>query len=99
MTREVNYFKRILKYKCPSLYDKVGISVSVYSNYQQSLSSDGRIRAELNHNSSKQDVVITFPNIGRLYYDISFFIRFVWGTDEVVATFDYDGTNYFKFTI
>jgi hypothetical protein len=100
MTHEINYFKRVLKYKCPTLYDKVSISVSISSDYQQSLAMDGIMRTELNYHyhSSKQDVVITFPNIGGLYYDVSFLIRFVWCTDEVVATFDYSGTNYFKFT-
>ena len=98
MTHEVNYFKRVLKYKCPTLCDKVSISVSISSDYQQSLGRDGIMRAELNYHSSKQDVVITFPNIGGLSYDVGFLIRFVWCTDDIVATFDYSGTNYFKFT-
>ncbi len=99
MTREVNYFQRILKHQYPTLHNQVGISVSAYSNYQEYMGGDGRMRAELNYNSYKQDVVITFPNIGRMYYDISFFIKFVWGTNDVHATFDYSGTNHFKFTV
>lgn len=99
MTHEVNYFQRLLKHKYPTLWDKVGVSVSAYSNYEQYLGGDGRMRAELNYNSYKQDITISFPNIGELYYDISFFIRFVWGTNDVMATFDYSGTNQFKFTV
>jgi hypothetical protein len=99
MTPEINYFQRLLKHKYPTLWDKVGINISAYSNYSQFQGIDGRMRAELNYNSLKQDVVITFPNIGRLYYDISFFIKFVWGTDDIHATFDYLGTNHFKFTV
>ena len=77
MTREVNYFQKILKHQYPTLYNQVGVSVSAYSNYEQYLGGDGRMRAELNYNSYKQDITISFPNIGELYYDISFFIRFV----------------------
>jgi hypothetical protein len=58
------------------------------------------MRAELNYNSQKHEIVISFPgNSGNLYPDISFFIRFVWGTDDVIATFDFDETNHFKFTV
>ena len=99
MTNEVNYFQRLLKHKYPTLYNKVGVSVSSRSNYEEYLGGDGRMRAELNYNSQKQDITITFPNTGNLYYDISFFIKFVWGIDNVRATFDFDGTNHFKFTI
>jgi hypothetical protein len=99
MTREVNYFQRILKHQYPTLHNKVNVNVSAYSNYEQYLGGDGRMRAELNYNSYKQDITISFPNIGRLYYDISFYINFVWGTDNVRATFDYTGTNWFTFTI
>ena len=67
MTPEVNYFQRLLKHKYPTLWDKVGISISAYSNYEQYLGGDGRMRAELNYNSNKQDITITFPNIDRLY--------------------------------
>ena len=79
MTHEVNYFQRLLKHKYPTLWDKVGVSVSAYSNYEQYLGSDGRMRAELNYNSYKQDITISFPNIGGLYYDISFFIKSTMG--------------------
>jgi len=99
MTHEVNYFQRLLKHKYPTLHNKIGVSISAYSNYQEYLGGDGRMRAELNYNSYKQDITITFPNIGKLYYDISFFIKFVWGIDDVCATFDFDGTNHFQFTI
>tara|TARA_R110000868_G_C10910514_1_gene764930 strand:+ start:1377 stop:1676 length:300 start_codon:yes stop_codon:yes gene_type:complete len=99
MTNEVNYFQKLLKHKYPTLWDKVGVSVSAYSNYEQYLGGDSRMRAELNYNSYKQDITISFPNIGELYYDINFFIKFVWGTDDVIVTFDYSGTNHFKFTV
>ena len=99
MTHEVNYFRKLLKHKYPILHNQVGVSVSVYSDYQESLGIDGRMRAELNYRCSQQDILISFPNISGLYYDISFFIKFVWGTNDVLATFDYSGTNYFKFTI
>ena len=99
MTREVNYFQRILKHQYPTLHNQVGISVSAYSNYQEYLGGDGRMRAELNYNSYKQDITISFPNIGSLYYDIGFYINFVWGTNDVHGTFDYSGINHFKFTV
>jgi hypothetical protein len=100
MTPEINYFQRLLKHKYPTLWDKVGIKISAYSNYKQYLGGDGRMRAELNYNSQKHEIVISFPgNSGNLYPDISFFIRFVWGTDDVIATFDFDETNHFKFTV
>jgi hypothetical protein len=99
MIQEVNYFQRILKHKYPTLHNEIGISVSAYSDYQEYLGGDGRMRAELNYNSCKQDITITFPSIGELYYDLTFYINFVWGTDNVVATFDYSGVSYFKFTI
>ena len=57
------------------------------------------MRAELNYNSYKQDITISFPNIGSLYYDIGFYINFVWGTNDVHGTFDYSGINHFKFTV
>jgi hypothetical protein len=98
MTHEVNYFRRLLKHKYPTLHNKIGVSVSAYSKYQY-FGDVGRMRAELNYDSCMQDITISFPNIDGLYYDISFFIRFVWGTDNVRATFNSDGTNYFSFTI
>ena len=62
---------------------------------------DGRMRAEFNYVLPvKYDYEISFPgNSGNLYPDISFYIRFVWDTNDVMATFDINGTNYFKFTI
>jgi hypothetical protein len=100
MIQEVNYLQRILKHKYPTLHNEIGISVSAYSDYQEYLGGDGRMRDELNYNSPVQyDVEISFPNVGSLYYDLTFYINFVWGTDNVVATFDYSGVSYFKFTI
>ena len=100
MTTEVNYFQRLLKHKYPTIWNKVGVSVSAESNYHQYLGMDGRMRAELNYlKPVKYEITITFPNIGELYYDVCFFIRFVWNTDDVMATFDYSGTNYFTFTL
>jgi len=43
-------------------------------------------------------LTIKFPGkSGNLYPDISLYIRLVWGRDDVIATFDFDGTNYFSF--
>jgi hypothetical protein len=99
VSKRITYFQRILKHQYPTLYNQVGVSVSEYSNYEQYLGGDGRMRAELNYNSVKYEIIITFPNIGDLYYDISAYIKFVWGTDNVRATFDYRGDNYFTFTV
>jgi hypothetical protein len=55
---------------------------------------------EINYIPVMYDYTISFPNIGTLYYDISDYVKFVWGGNvDVIATFDFDGTNYFKFTI
>lgn len=100
MTHEVNYFQRLLKHKHPTIWDKVGVSVSAESNYHQHLGMDGRMRAELNYlKPVKYEITINFPNIDRLYYDICFFVAFVWSPNDVHATFDYSGNNYFKFTL
>ena len=100
MTTEVRYFQRILKKSYPGLYDSIGISVTAESNYHQYLGMDGRMRAELNYlKPVKYEITITFPNIGRLYYDMCFFIAFVWSPNDVRATFDYSGTNHFNFTV
>jgi hypothetical protein len=100
MTTEVRYFQRILKKSCPGLYDSIGISVTAESNYHQYLGMDGRMRAELNYlKPVKYEITITFPNIGRLYYDMCFFVEFVWSPNNVQATFDYTGNNYFSFII
>jgi hypothetical protein len=100
MTHEVNYFQRILKHQYPTLYDKVGVSVSAYSNYEEFLGFDGRMRAELNYNSCKQDITISFPNVDSLYYDMCFYVDYLWGGNvDVIASFDFNGTNHFKFTI
>ena len=46
------------------------------------------------------DIDVSFPNIGDLYYDLSFFIKFVWGDNlNVVASFDSFGKNYIRFTL
>jgi hypothetical protein len=48
----------------------------------------------------KTKLIITFPgNSGNLYPDISLYIRLVWGRDDVIATFDFDGTNHFSFNL
>jgi hypothetical protein len=99
VSKRITYFQRMLKHTHPTLWDRVNVSVSSQSNYQQQLGLDGRMRAELNYNSVKYEIIITFPNIGDLYYDISTYIRFVWGCDVVRATFDFDGTNHFIFEV
>ena len=98
--KEIDYFQRILEHQHPNHFNKISITMNAYSNYEQYLGRDGRMRAELNYNSSIQEITISFPpRIDSLYYDISSFIRFVWGINEVMATFDMDGTNHFKFTV
>ena len=98
MIREVNYFQRILKHQYPTLYHQVGVSVSAYTNYEQYLGGDGRMRAELNYlKPVVYDVSITFPNVGRLYYDIGFYVNFVWSPEDVHGTFNYSGDHTFKF--
>jgi hypothetical protein len=100
MNQKINYFKKMLEHQHPNLYHRVGVSVSAYSNYEQYLGDDGRMRAELNYNSLKQDITISFPNIGELYYDMCFYVDYLWGGNvNVMATFDYSGTNQFKFTV
>jgi hypothetical protein len=97
---EINYFQKILEHQYPNHFNQISLTMNAYSNYKQYLGRDGRMRAELNYNSSKQDITITFPSrIDGLYYDISSFIRFVWGINDVMAEFDSDGINYFKFTV
>ena len=99
-TEKINYFLKIIKHQHPECYDRISVSVSSQSNYQEYRGMDGRMRAELNYNSPvKYEYEILFPNVGSLYYDMCFFIKFVWGIDDVRATFDYSGTNYFKFTV
>jgi len=45
-------------------------------------------------------LTIKFPGkSGNLYPDISLYIRLVWGCDDVIANFDFDGTNYFSFNL
>ena len=101
MTLKINHFLKIVKHQHPECYDRISVSVLSQSNYQQYLGMDGRMRAELNYNSPAQyDIEISFPNVDSLYYDMSFYIDYVWGGKiDVVATFDYSGTNYFKFTV
>jgi hypothetical protein len=94
----VKSFRKILKRQYPEYYDRISVSINQYSNYSQFLGVDGRMREELNYNLKVTEVRISFPgNSGNLYPDISFYIRFVWGVDNVLATFDFDGTNYFSF--
>jgi hypothetical protein len=101
MTQKVNHFLKLLKHQQPEHYDRCNVSVSSKSNYQQYRGIDGRMRAELNYNSPVQyDIKISFPNVGTLYYDMSFYIDCIWGGKvDVIATFDFDGTNHFRFTL
>ena len=100
MNRKISHFQKILEHKHPDLYRRVGISVELVSNYHQYQGVGGRMREELNYNSPvTYEYTISFPNIGTLYYDISDYVRFVWGCDDVRATFVFNGSNYFKFTI
>ena len=99
---KINHFILILKHQHPDCYDKINVSVSTQSNYQQFYDMDGRMRAELNYNSPvTYDIEISFPNLGTLYYDMCFYIDYVWGGNkkDVIETFDYTGRHYFKFTI
>lgn len=99
MNRKISHFQKILEHKHPDLYRRVGISAELVSNYYQYRGVDGRMRAELNYIPQKCEIVISFPNIDDLYYDISDYVRFVWNNVDVMATFDYDGTNHFKFIV
>jgi hypothetical protein len=97
----VKSFKKILERQYPEYYDRVSVSLNPFSNYSQFLGVDGRMRAELNYNLKVTEVRISFPgNSGNLYPNISSFIRIIWGGKvNVIATFDFDGTNHFKFVI
>lgn len=97
MNRKISHFQKILEHKHPDLYRRVGISAELVSNYYQYRGVDGRMRAELNYIPQKCEIVISFPNIDDLYYDISDYVRFVWNNVDVIATFDFYGTNYFSF--
>ena len=90
----------MLEHKHPTLSNRVNFTVSSKSNYHQYRDMNGVMRAELSYNSPvTYEYTISFPNIGNLYYDISDYVKFVWGGDvDVIATFDFDGTNYFRFT-
>jgi hypothetical protein len=100
MTQKVNHFLKLLKHQQPECYDRISVSVSSKSNYIEYRGIDGRMRAELNYNSPAQyDIEISFPNVDSLYYDMSFYIDYVWGGKiDVAATFDFNGTNHFRFT-
>ncbi len=79
----------------------IDVNISSQSDYQEYRGMDGWMRAELNYNSSvKYEYVISFPNVGSLYYDMCFYIDYMWGGKvDVMASFDFDGTNHFQFTI
>jgi hypothetical protein len=98
---KINHFLAILKNQHPQYYDRISISVSSQSNYQEYRGIDGRMRAELNYNSpAKYEYLISFPNAETLYYDMCFYVDYMWGGNvDVTATFDFNGTNYFQFTI
>jgi hypothetical protein len=100
MTRNINQFLKLVKCEYPYCFDEINVSVSQESNYHQYRGVDGRMRAELNYNSPvKYNIEISFPNVGRLYSDICFYVDCIWNTNNVIATFDYTGRHYFKFTI
>ena len=98
---KINHFLAILKHQHPDCYDRIDVSISSQSEYQEYRGMDGRMRAELNYNSTvKYEYEISFPNVGSLYYDMCFYIDYMWGGKvNVRATFDFDGTNHFLFTI
>ena len=100
-TEKINYFLKIIKHQHPECYDRISVSVSSQSNYQEYRGMDGRMRAELNYNSPvKYEYERLFPNVGSLYYDMCFYVDYMWGGNvDVMATFDMNGTNYFRFTI
>jgi hypothetical protein len=89
---EINYFLRILKRQNPIYYSGVIITTvveNIYGGYEMNNIVVGEFRK----------ITIKFPgNSGNLYSNISSYIRFVWGTNDVIAEFHFDGTNYFKFT-
>jgi len=91
--KEINYFQRILKHQNPIYYSGVRITTEVKNIYGEPGINNiivGKLRK----------IIIQFPgNSGNLYSNISSYIRFVWGTNDVIAEFDFDGTNYFKFTV
>jgi hypothetical protein len=91
----------MVKHQHPDCYDKINVSVSSQSKYQQFRGMDGRMKAELNYYSPvKYEYVISFPNVGSLYYDMSFYINCVWGGNvNIIGTFDFDWTNHFRFTV
>ena len=89
MNQKINHFKKMLEHQHPDLYHKVGISAELVSNYYQYRGVDGRMRAELNYIPQKCEIVISFPNID----------DFWGGNVDVIASFDFDGTNHFKFSI
>ena len=91
--KEIDYFLRILKRQNPIYYNGVTITTKVeniYGGYEINNIVVGKLRK----------ISIIFPgNSGNLYSNIRSYIRFVWGTNDVIAEFDFDGTNYFKFTV
>jgi hypothetical protein len=100
MNQKINYFKKMLKHQHPNLYHRVGVSAELVSNYYQYRGADGRMRAELNYIPQKCEIVISFPNVDSLYYDMCFYVDYLWGGNvDVIASFDFNGTNHFKFTV
>lgn len=98
MNREIKYFQKILEHQYPTLYHQVGISIYTEPNYEQYRDMDGRMRAELNYlKPVVYEISISFPNIGRLYYDIGFYVNFVWSPEDIHGTFNYRGDHTFKF--
>jgi hypothetical protein len=98
---KINHFIAIVKHQHPECYGRINVSASSQSDYQEYRGMDGRIRAELHYNSPvKYEYVISFPNVGSLYYDMCFYVSYMWGGNvDIRATFDINGTNYFQFTV
>lgn len=98
MNREIKYFQKILEHQYPTLYHQVGISIYTEPNYEQYRGMDGRMRVELNHlKPVVYEISISFPNIGRLYYDIGFYVNFVWSPEDIRTTFNFIGETMFQF--
>jgi len=95
MVSGVKSFMMILKRYHPKYVNSVSISTLIECDYDiPTIGYVGGMRGY------KTKLTITFPgNSGNLYPDISLYIRLVWGHDDVIAYFDFDGTNHFSFNI
>lgn len=95
MVLGVKSFMMILKRYHPKYVNSVSITTSIECDYDiPTRGYGGEMRGY------KTKLTIIFPgNSGNLYPDISLYIRLVWGRDDVIANFDFDGTNYFSFNL